>query len=69
MKKTEEKIQLKGIKRQFQCENCGAIITSEDYIIIPIPPSECHENQGGCGRTTKFMDVTFALNRPNEEKK
>lgn len=42
----------------FQCQKCGAILQveqNEEYITIP---SECYEEQGGCGRIASFRLLT-----------
>jgi len=46
-------------ERMYQCQKCGAVIKSTDHKIIPIEPDECWEDQGGCGRKTKFKDITL----------
>jgi hypothetical protein len=48
----------------FECQNCGAIIkvnqiekrekyANSEYTIFH--PTECYENQGGCGKKSKFL--------------
>ena len=38
----------------FQCQKCGAIIKIEQEEDILKEPSECYEDQGGCGRISSF---------------
>ncbi|MFW6121765.1 MAG: minichromosome maintenance protein MCM, partial [Petrotogales bacterium] len=38
----------------FQCQKCGAIIKIEQEEDILKEPSECYEDQGGCGRVSSF---------------
>ncbi len=38
----------------FQCQKCGAIIRIEQEEDILKEPSECFEDQGGCGRISSF---------------
>jgi len=38
----------------FQCMKCGAVIKVEQEEDILKEPSECHEDQGGCGRVSSF---------------
>jgi len=38
----------------FQCSKCGAIIKIEQEEDILKEPSECFEDQGGCGRVSSF---------------
>lgn len=38
----------------FQCQKCGAIIRIEQDEDILKEPSECYEDQGGCGRVSSF---------------
>lgn len=38
----------------FQCQKCGAIIRVEQDEDILKEPSECYEDQGGCGRVSSF---------------
>ena len=38
----------------FQCQKCGAIIKLEQDEDILKEPSECYEDQGGCGRVSSF---------------
>jgi replicative DNA helicase Mcm len=38
----------------FQCQKCGAIIRIEQDEDILKEPSECFEDQGGCGRVSSF---------------
>jgi len=38
----------------FQCQKCGAIIRIEQEEDILKEPSECYEDQGGCGRVSSF---------------
>ena len=42
----------------YQCQKCGAVIRSKEHKKIPIPPTACHEDQGGCGRNSKMKDIT-----------
>jgi replicative DNA helicase Mcm len=38
----------------FQCQKCGAVIRIEQEEDILKEPSECYEDQGGCGRVSSF---------------
>jgi len=38
----------------FQCQKCGAVIKIEQEEDILKEPSECYEDQGGCGRVSSF---------------
>ena len=38
----------------FQCQKCGAIMRIEQDEDILKEPSECFENEGGCGRVSSF---------------
>ena len=38
----------------FQCQKCGAVIKIEQDEDILKEPSECYEDQGGCGRISSF---------------
>ncbi|MCK4415587.1 MAG: minichromosome maintenance protein MCM, partial [Thermoplasmatales archaeon] len=38
----------------FQCQKCGAVIKIEQEEDILKEPSECYEDQGGCGRISSF---------------
>lgn len=38
----------------FQCSKCGAIVRIEQEEDILKEPSECYEDQGGCGRVSSF---------------
>jgi len=38
----------------FQCQKCGAVIRIEQDEDIRKEPSECYEDQGGCGRVSSF---------------
>ncbi len=51
-KRTEVRPKLKV--GAFQCQKCGAIIRIEQEEDILKEPSECFENQGGCGRVSSF---------------
>jgi replicative DNA helicase Mcm len=42
----------------FQCQKCGAVIRIEQEEDILKEPSECHEDQGGCGRVSSFKLLT-----------
>ena len=42
----------------FQCQKCGAIIRIEQEEDILKEPSECYEDQGGCGRVSSFKLLT-----------
>ncbi|MBN2603169.1 MAG: minichromosome maintenance protein MCM [Candidatus Thermoplasmatota archaeon] len=42
----------------FQCQKCGAIIKIEQEEDILKEPSECQEDQGGCGRVSSFKLLT-----------
>jgi replicative DNA helicase Mcm len=38
----------------FQCQKCGAIVKIDQEEDILKEPSECYEDQGGCGRISSF---------------
>ena len=38
----------------FQCQKCGAVVRIEQEEDILKEPSECYEDQGGCGRVSSF---------------
>ena len=38
----------------FQCQKCGAVVRIEQEEDILKEPSECFEDQGGCGRVSSF---------------
>jgi len=42
----------------FQCQKCGAVIRIEQEEDILKEPSECYEDQGGCGRISSFKLLT-----------
>jgi replicative DNA helicase Mcm len=42
----------------FQCQKCGAVIKIEQEEDILKEPSECNEDQGGCGRVSSFKLLT-----------
>ena len=42
----------------FQCQKCGAVIKIEQEEDILKEPSECSEDQGGCGRVSSFKLLT-----------
>jgi len=42
----------------FQCQKCGAVIKIEQEEDILKEPSECYEDQGGCGRVSSFKLLT-----------
>jgi len=42
----------------FQCQKCGAIMRIEQEEDILKEPSECYEDQGGCGRVSSFKLLT-----------
>jgi len=42
----------------FQCQKCGAIIRIEQEEDILKEPSECMEDQGGCGRVSSFKLIS-----------
>ena len=42
----------------FQCQKCGAIIKIDQEEDILKEPSECYEDQGGCGRISSFKLLT-----------
>jgi replicative DNA helicase Mcm len=42
----------------FQCQKCGAVIRIEQEEDILKEPSECNEDQGGCGRVSSFKLLT-----------
>jgi len=51
-KRTEVRPKLKV--GSFQCQKCGAIIRIEQEEDILKEPSDCSEDQGGCGRVSSF---------------
>ncbi len=51
-KRTEVRPKLKV--GSFQCQKCGAIMKIEQEEDIIKEPSECYEDQGGCGRVSSF---------------
>jgi replicative DNA helicase Mcm len=51
-KRTE--VRPKLVVAAFQCQKCGAIIKIEQDEDILKEPSECYEDQGGCGRVSSF---------------
>jgi len=55
-KRTEVRPKLKV--GAFQCQKCGAVIRIEQEEDILKEPSECYEDQGGCGRVTGFKLLT-----------
>jgi len=56
-----KKIEDEKVEWSYQCQKCGAIIRTTHHQKIPIPPDECWEDQGGCGRKPKFIDITNEL--------
>jgi replicative DNA helicase Mcm len=42
----------------FQCQKCGAVIKINQDEDILKEPSECYEDQGGCGRVSSFKLLT-----------
>ncbi|MFH1101424.1 MAG: minichromosome maintenance protein MCM [Methanobacteriota archaeon] len=42
----------------FQCQKCGAVINIDQDEDILKEPSECSEDQGGCGRVSSFKLTT-----------
>ncbi len=42
----------------FQCQKCGAVVRVEQEEDILKEPSECFEDQGGCGRVSSFKLLT-----------
>jgi len=42
----------------FQCQKCGAVIRVEQEEDILKEPSECYEDQGGCGRVSSFKLIS-----------
>ena len=42
----------------FQCNKCGAVIRVEQDEILLTEPSECYEDQSGCGRVSSFKLLT-----------
>jgi len=51
-KRTE--VRPKLVIAAFQCQKCGAVIKIEQDEDILKEPSECYEDQGGCGRVSSF---------------
>ncbi|PNX46403.1 MAG: hypothetical protein BV459_06450, partial [Thermoplasmata archaeon M11B2D] len=51
-KRTE--VRPKLLVAAFQCQKCGAIIKIDQEEDILKEPSECFEDQGGCGRVSSF---------------
>jgi replicative DNA helicase Mcm len=42
----------------FQCSKCGAVVRIDQEEDILKEPSECYEDQGGCGRVSSFKLLT-----------
>ena len=42
----------------FQCQKCGAVIRVEQEEDTLKEPSECYEDQGGCGRVSSFKLIS-----------
>ena len=42
----------------FQCQKCGAVIRIEQDEDILKEPTECYEDQGGCGRVSSFKLIS-----------
>ena len=42
----------------FQCQKCGALVRVEQEEEILKEPSECDEDQGGCGRVSSFKLIS-----------
>jgi len=42
----------------FQCQKCGAVLRVEQEEDILKEPSECYEDQGGCGRVSSFKLIS-----------
>ena len=40
------------------CSNKNKGIKTKEYQVIPAPPSECYEHEGGCGRESMFVNIT-----------
>jgi replicative DNA helicase Mcm len=58
-KRTEVRPKLKIAA--FLCQKCGAIIKVEQDEDILKEPTECYEDQGGCGRVSSFkLSTTFS---------
>ena len=55
-KRTEVRPKLKV--GAFQCQKCGAVIRIDQEEDILKEPSECYEDQGGCGRVSSFKLLT-----------
>ncbi len=55
-KRTEVRPKLKV--GAFQCQKCGAVIRIEQEEDVLKEPSECYEDQGGCGRVSSFKLLT-----------
>ena len=51
-KRTE--VRPKLLVAAFQCQKCGAVIRIDQDEDILKEPSECYEDQGGCGRVSSF---------------
>ena len=52
----------------FQCQKCGAVIRIEQEEDILKEPSECSEDQGGCGRISSFKLLTTLSNFIDSQK-
>lgn len=55
-KRTEVRPKLK--LGAFQCQKCGAILKIDQEEDIIKEPSECYEDQGGCGRVSSFKLIS-----------
>lgn len=47
-------VKMKILVAAFQCQKCGNIVYEEQNEDILKEPTECYEDQGGCGRTSTF---------------
>jgi replicative DNA helicase Mcm len=65
-KRTE--VRPKLLVAAFQCGKCGAIIRIEQDEDILKEPSECYEDQGGCGRVSSFKLSTNLSNFIDSQK-
>ena len=65
-KRTE--VRPKLLVAAFQCHKCGAIIKIKQEEDILKEPSECYEEQGGCGRVSSFKLSTTLSNFIDSQK-
>ena len=51
-------VKAKVIIGAFQCQKCGVVIRIEQEEDVLNEPSECYEDQGGCGRVSTFKFIS-----------